>query len=137
MREFEKNSKPGSVAGWIRSGVWDSVKDISASKKVTIPFCRPNAEGNMPTFWRGFWPYAGSGEKENPYSRCLNWEKQPFCSIEQIADKIKMHKINVHDVKRPSFLKKSYVNPLITREFFLIFHHLYIIFKSVLMTKCR
>ena len=91
----------------------------------------------MPTFWRGFWPYAGSGEKENPYSRCLNWEKQPFCSIEQIADKIKMHKINVHDVKRPSFLKKSYVNPLITREFFLIFHHLYIIFKSVLMTKCR
>ena len=71
----------------------------------------------MPTFWRGFWPYAGSGEKENPYSRCLSWDKQPFCSIEQIADKIKMHKINVHDAKRPSFIKKSYVNPLITGKF--------------------
>jgi len=115
LKEFEMNSKPGSDAGWIRSGVWDAVKDISASKEVTIPYCKPNDEGNMPTFWRGFWPYAGSGEKENPYSRCLDWDKQPFCSIEQIAEKIKMHKTNVHDVKRPSFLKKSYVNPLITQ----------------------
>ena len=74
----------------------------------------------MPTFWRGFWPYAGSGVKENPYSRCRDWDKQPFCSIEQIAEKIKMHKTNVHDVKRPSFMKKSYVNPLITRKYYIL-----------------
>jgi len=115
LREFEKNSKPDAELGWIRSGVWDSVKDISSETNVTIPYCKPNTEGNMPTFWRGFWPYAGSGVKENPYSRCRDWDKQPFCSIEQIAEKIKMHKTNVHDVKRPSFMKKSYVNPLITQ----------------------
>ena len=38
------------------------------STKAKIPYCEPTESGTMPTFWRGFWPYAGGPVRQIVYS---------------------------------------------------------------------
>ena len=38
------------------------------STKAKIPYCEPTETGTMPTFWRGFWPYAGGPVSQIVYS---------------------------------------------------------------------
>ena len=74
----------------------------------------------MPTFWRGFWPYAGgpnpvsSQQGQGKYKRCLNWNGRPRCSLSSIQDIIKKHPSSKFDLRRPGFTRRTYVNPMIT-----------------------
>ena len=107
---------------------------------ITVPFCRPqsidddNASGNMPTFWRGFWPWAGGERKQwdktaeewksmdelkakvdfytTKYRPCNTWEKTPQCSILSIIDKIQQHPSNAVKQLRADWQRETFVNPL-------------------------
>ena len=102
---------------------------------VQVPFCRPQAEsGNMPTFWRGFWPWAGGAKRQwdasqdvweikdnmkgtenvftQSYRACNTWEKTPQCSILSIIDKIQQHPSNKVKQLRSDWQRETFVNPL-------------------------
>ena len=48
------------------------------------------------------------------YKKCLNWSDKPLCSIQSIKQKIKKHKTSKFDLRRPNFIRRTFVNPLIT-----------------------
>lgn len=101
---------------------------------VKVPFCRPQIEsGNMPTFWRGFWPWAGGAKREwdeisdkweikdnmrrtdiftQSYRPCNTWDKTPQCSILSIIDKIQQHPSNKVKQLRADWQRETFVNPL-------------------------
>ena len=102
---------------------------------ISVPFCRPQSEsGNMPTFWRGFWPWGGGERKKwdtkeevwasideledkadvftTKYRPCNTWEQTPQCSILSIIDKIQQHPSNAVKQLRADWQRETFVNPL-------------------------